>query len=42
MKLVTVKPTFVKRGNKIFKREGFGMLRRSGNPKPLISTRKQY
>jgi len=42
MKLISVKPTIVKRGNKIFTRKSFGMLRQSGTPKPLISTVKQY
>lgn len=42
MKLITIKPTVVKRGNKVFTRNSFSKLSPIKPPKPLITTTKQF
>lgn len=39
MKIISVAPTLVRRGNKVFQRNSFTKLPPLKQPKPLISTR---
>lgn len=42
MKLITIKPTVVNRGNKVFTRKSYSKLSPIKPPKPLISTNKKF